>query len=126
MRRFTIFGLVVLVMSAGVLVSGCGSGESGANLGNATQRSARRQVPTKAEWWTKLEENKLKEPGQRLVMGVSTQDFFKVVGEPDRTQVMGEELMWYYDCKDGQIQMVQKEWLYRREHKIFTDMVNEY
>lgn len=61
--------------------------------------------PTKAEWRAKL----VKQYGQPAQLNVvnnwQATEFKRLMGEPDHTQTIGDQVMWYYECADGTIQL---------------------
>lgn len=77
--------------------------------------------PTKEQWRGKLETTKLSyriglhgSPANHPQYGgdCTRADFVSAMGEPDRTQTMGDNVFWYYDCRDGVIQVVlESSWL---------------
>jgi hypothetical protein len=81
---------------------------------------------TKEQWWAKLEKNELKFPGYRAVVRVPKDKFLQIMGKPDKTQAVGENVMWYYTCSDGQIQMVLSDLALTMFGKIATESINEY
>jgi hypothetical protein len=64
---------------------------------------------TKAEWRNKLE----RRYGQYARLNIAYQwkadDFKQFMGNPSSTQNVGDEAFWYYDCSDGQIQLVMDQ-----------------
>jgi len=63
------------------------------------------KVMTKAEWKAKLNQHF----GNLAQMGViaawNANDFKKLMGEPSKTQSVGQSAYWYYDCSDGTVQL---------------------
>lgn len=88
--------------------------------------AARPRRISREEWWAKLEENDLKFPGNRSVLDVKTEDFIRIMGKPVKTQSVGENMYWYYNCSDGQIQMVIKGWILESYGKIMAETINEF
>jgi DNA-directed RNA polymerase subunit RPC12/RpoP len=121
--------IIAVIIAVSVIAHIGGSfGKSGGTSSSDTRRSV---LPisgrmSKEQWWNKLEDNKLKFPGNRAVMNVQKEDFIRIMGKPNRTQSVGEQTFWYYDCSDGQIQMVISGWVLERDGKIFADTINEY
>ncbi|NCC51379.1 MAG: hypothetical protein EOM20_09210 [Spartobacteria bacterium] len=62
------------------------------------------KLPTKEQWKQKVAANFSVSVNQISDM-VSPDDFKKEMGDPDRTQTLGDRTYWYYFCSDGQIQM---------------------
>ena len=58
---------------------------------------------TKAELRNRLRNNF---PGLGIGQIVLATQFKSAMGEPTRTQAMGNQAYWYYDCADGAIQVV--------------------
>ncbi len=58
---------------------------------------------TKAEWRSKLRNNFPGFGNNQIVMATT---FKSAMGEPARTQSLGNQAYWYYDCSDGGIQVV--------------------
>jgi len=120
--------IIAVVIVLGIIgYIGSQSGKSG-GTGSSGTRSA---LPSfgrmsKEQWWKKLEDNNLKFPGNRAVMDVKKEDFIRIMGKPNRTQSLGEQTFWYYNCSDGQIQMVITGWVLERDGKIFAETINEY
>lgn len=80
---------------------------------------------TKADWWALLEQNGLKEPGNRLVIGKDREHFLKIMGKPDKTQAVGDFTYWHYRCRDGRIQMVMQAW-FLDSGQVATKSINEF
>jgi len=59
---------------------------------------------TKVQWKDKMARNFRWYPGTPVI-GAANQ-FQQVMGKPDRTQTVGDEAYWYYQCSDGTIQLV--------------------
>jgi hypothetical protein len=61
--------------------------------------------PTKQEWKAKLGANNrgFAVAGQLLI---SKTELVQLRGQPDRTETIGSDAYWYYDCNDGTIQIV--------------------
>src|SRR4051812_10290804 len=96
-----IVNLALIIFSMAVLIvglAGCGEAASG-------PQSAGSGKPSKAEWRKKLE-NKF---GQTAAMGIidniKPDQFKSAMGSPDRTQTIGDDAYWYYECADGTIQL---------------------
>ena len=41
-----------------------------------------------------------------VLWGIDGDVFIEVMGAPDRTQTIGNNMYWYYACRDGTIQLV--------------------
>lgn len=61
--------------------------------------------PTKAEWLTKLASRYGQYAQMRIIYDWRVSDFKSLMGEPDRTETLGDHAFWYYDCSDGIIQL---------------------
>lgn len=62
------------------------------------------QALTKAEWRQKA--SPYYNPGGGIKLA-TVREFKKLMGEPARTQTLGDgHAFWYYDCSDGTIQVV--------------------
>jgi len=60
---------------------------------------------TKDEWKVRLGKiNQMFAMSGTLQM--SRANFIKACGEPDKTQTVGDDVYWYYSCKDGDMQLV--------------------
>lgn len=75
------------------LRSGCGGG------------SPTTQSPTKAEWRAKLAANYGQVAQLGIINNLQPAQFKSVMGEPRKTQTIGEQAYWYYQCSDGTIQL---------------------
>jgi hypothetical protein len=56
---------------------------------------------SKAEW-----KKKYTERFGRSFIGIPAIQLKQVFGEPDKTQTVGNQAYWYYDCSDGMIQVI--------------------
>jgi len=63
------------------------------------------KLPTKAEWLAKLASRYGQYAQMRIIYDWRANDFKSFMGEPDRTQTLGDHAFWYYDCADGVIQL---------------------
>lgn len=82
--------------------------------------------PTKEAWMKKLAQQEFYHDIARQIAGVEKDAFIRIMGKPDKTQVVGDQLIWYYDCSDGQIQLVLHRGIMDIEDTISTEMINEY
>lgn len=87
MQRIIAMALVLLI---GPLLTSCSQ---------ATPR------PTKQQWKASLaEKDELYRNGR--IVNLKRDEFVRLLGEPDKTQTVGDQTYWYYECSDGQIQLV--------------------
>ncbi len=75
------------------LLSGCGGGSPTA------------PKPTKAEWRAKLAGSYGQVAQLGIINNLQPAQFKGVMGEPTKTQTVGEQAYWYYECSDGTIQL---------------------
>ena len=61
--------------------------------------------PTKAEWRAKLASHYGQVAQLGIINNLQPAQFKSVMGEPGRTQTIGEQAYWYYQCSDGTIQL---------------------
>lgn len=61
---------------------------------------------SKEEWKAKLSQNNQMFGVTGGVLQMKKADFVKLMGSPDKTQTEGDQVYWYYECKDGEIQLV--------------------
>ena len=80
---------------------------------------------TRAQWWARLDEHQLREPGRRVVGDVRQDDFLRAMGPPDRTVTTGERAVWEYVCRDGRIQVVLDADALKAFGKVVCSSVNE-
>jgi len=52
------------------------------------------------------------------------ENFFKLVGQPDRIQQAGEYLYFYYRCSDGELQLVVDRKSYEQRNRVVITRVN--
>lgn len=76
-----------------VLLSGCSGGSPTA------------PKPTKAAWRAKLAANNGQVAQLGIINNLQPAQFKSVMGEPEKTQTIGEQAYWYYQCSDGTIQL---------------------
>jgi hypothetical protein len=86
---------------------------------------------TKEQWKDKLSQhfnvvvNQIQALKTAPGMPWSAKTFQQIMGKPDRTQVLGDDTYWYYNCRDGEFQLVIGSiWLYK--DTIFGAQINEY
>jgi hypothetical protein len=60
---------------------------------------------TKTEWRAKLRRHFGKYAEIGVLAGFNADNFKKLMGEPSKTQSVGQSAYWYYDCSDGTIQL---------------------
>jgi len=93
-------GLIVLLMLLGWI------GEmAGCNGGGGTGQATESAKPTKAEWKAKFGEKFGFSAKMGIVENLKPDQFKSVMGAPDRTQTIGDDAFWYYECSDGMIQL---------------------
>lgn len=72
---------------------------------NGVAENQAKQKLTKSQWRDKLSAHY----GQLVQLNVIPNwrpgEFKKLMGDPDRTQTVGDNAFWYYDCSDGTIQL---------------------
>jgi hypothetical protein len=71
----------------------------------ATSSSEAPKVMTKAEWKAKLSQHFGNYAQMGVIAAWNANDFKKLMGEPSKTQSVGQSAYWYYDCSDGAIQL---------------------
>jgi hypothetical protein len=59
---------------------------------------------TKEEWKAKLSQNNQTFAVSGIVQ-MKKDDFVKLMGSPNKTETIESKVYWYYDCKDGTIQL---------------------
>ena len=96
---------------------------------NGTGSTARvTATMTKQEWMAKV----IKELGQDRTtvyagyINCSAKDFYRVMGEPIRTQAVGENAYLYYQCTDGTLQLVCYKVNLESNGLLGTTAINEY
>ena len=70
----------------------------------SSTQSQQPHVPTKQEWKASVPQNPGLVAFGRIACG--KQVLFDAVGQPSRTQEVGDEEYLYWDCTDGQIQVI--------------------
>lgn len=70
---------------------------------NSSDETAK--VLTKAEWKAKLSQHFGNYAQMGVIAGFKMNDFKKLMGEPSKTQSVGQSAYWYYDCSDGTVQL---------------------
>ncbi len=73
--------------------------------GQSGGESAAISKPSKVEWLTKLAGRYGQYAQMRIIYDWRVNDFKSFMGEPDRTETLGDHAFWYYDCSDGIIQL---------------------
>lgn len=106
-RRKSILTVAAIVCGMALGLVGCGGGSSA----------------TKEEWKAKVEKNF---PGflQATVYPEKTK-FTSVMGKPARTQTVGGDIYWYYNCSDGILQM-QLAVVPGKENILVLSALNDY
>lgn len=81
--------------------------------------------PTKQEWKAKLGQSNglFRQTGSKLVMQKA--QFIQLMGQPDKTQTIGDSTYLYYDCSDGTIQVDVNTSAYNMAGLVSGD-VNDY
>lgn len=77
---------------------------------------------TKAEWRASFPSNKRAINGNPFVQ---KSDLLRVMGDPDRTQTIGDEFYQYWNCTDGIIQVVSSAVLYNSMDGVYVQ-INDY
>ena len=81
-----------------------------ANIGGCNSPTTNTaSAPTKAEWLQKLESHYGQYARMRIVYQWKADDFKRFMGNPSSTQTVGDEVFWYYECADGQFQLVMDQ-----------------
>ena len=81
----------MLLVLSGFLLTSCGEATS--------------TKPTKQQWKATLaEKSELFKNGG--VIHMKRDEFIGLFGDPAKTQTVGNETYWYYECKDGTMQLV--------------------
>ena len=60
---------------------------------------------TKEQWKAKLGEGSSVFRQTGTTVQISRDDLIKRFGKPSKTETSGGSTFWYYDCKDGKIQL---------------------
>jgi len=107
MKRSTVAVVAAIVCSAVLSIAGCGGNSS----------------VTKDEWKARVQKNF---PGfMRMVEYPDKATFISVMGKPDRTQTVGGNPYWYYQCADGMIQ-IQFCAVPGKENMLVLSAMNDY
>jgi ankyrin repeat protein len=61
---------------------------------------------SKRQEWRQLIRAAYQLPVGVLPQMVKTSDWFRIAGQPDRSETVGDRIYWYYRCSDGVMQMV--------------------
>ena len=61
--------------------------------------------PTKSQWREKLNAHYGQLAQLNVIAYAKTAEFKKFMGSPDRTETIGDEADWYYECSDGTVQL---------------------
>ena len=93
-------GVIVLLLLIGWIgdMAGC-------NRGSGTGQSTETAKPTKAEWKAKCGSKCGFSAKMGIVENLKPDQFKGAMGAPDRTQTIGDDAFWYYECSDGMIQL---------------------
>lgn len=77
-----------------------------------------KHLPTKAEWMQKA--TAVADRGYQMsgVLLVPVKTLYEAVGEPASTQTVGSDALLYWDCEDGQIQLVAPDGFLRTQGMI--------
>jgi len=120
---------VVMVLLVGI---GIGYGWKAVGSGGAPRSASKKSISipwrrgSRADWWNKAEANGFKVQGARYIMAEDKRKFLDRMGEPDRTQILGNEAYWTYQCSDGQIQLVISLTALDMEGMVISERVNEF
>lgn len=93
-------GVIILL----VLIGWIGD-MAGCNGGSGTGQSTESAKPTKAEWKEKLGSKFGFSAKMGIIENLKSDQFKSVMGAPARTQTIGDDAFWYYECSDGMIQL---------------------
>jgi len=72
---------------------------------NGSPASQTTQKLTKSQWRDKLTAHYGQPARMNIIPNWQPNEFKKIMGDPDRTQTIGDHAYWYYDCSDGTIQL---------------------
>ena len=103
---------VVLALLLGVIigyVAGLATRSEQTHGDSAPQRnvaSTRKPKGLTKEQWKQKVANHFPVSVNQISGMISPDDFKAEIGTPDRTQTVGDNTYWYYNCSDGVIQMV--------------------
>ena len=115
MKR-VISALVLVALASSVLIlAGCGGHGSMTKEQWRAKLNEHYEISVNKVWGSKSAPGKL--PSAKI--------FQQIMGKPSRTQVVGEETLWYYECSDGQFQIVIKSGALESDN-IYSGQVNEY
>jgi hypothetical protein len=96
-------GILVIFLVAGWFLNLVGlSGNNGATPDKVHSL-------TKAQWRQKLESRggqQAQLAHQNIIHRWNPNDFKQLMGNPSSTQTVGDQAYWYFECSDGQIQLV--------------------
>jgi len=83
---------------------------------------------TRKAWMEKVRKNDLLRQGGLDIDQLPKDKFLSVMGEPDKSQAVGNEIIWYYHCTDGEIQMILDRNMLEHRGRIDTmnKSINEY
>jgi hypothetical protein len=62
--------------------------------------------PTKEDWKAKLRSANRAFALSGQLLGMQNDEFIRLIWQPDHTQTVNGEAVWYYECSDGTIQIV--------------------
>jgi hypothetical protein len=88
--------------------------ESNSGLGTSLKFLSQilKSKPTKMEWLEKIDKKFMCQYHDGQIYfnepHPTIDSFFKVIGKPDSFQVIQGERIWYYECSDGQIQLINE------------------
>ncbi len=128
-------GKAVLFIMAAVIIIGIVGYIAGSPraTGNSSSSGLRGILPspgrmTKEEWLKKLDENGLNAKIMNRFNGIGCpeSEFIEIMGNPDRTQAVGDHIYWYFRCSDGQIQMVIYKGNLEHYGQVLVDTINHY
>lgn len=97
--------LAMVVLSAAVLLAGLVGCAKGGGGSSSTAESSAAKKSTKAEWKAKFGSKFGQTAQMGIVENLKPDQFKSVMGSPDRTQTIGDDAFWYYECSDGMIQL---------------------
>jgi hypothetical protein len=96
-------GVIVVCLVGGWLANIAGI------FGDTAATAEQARSITKAEWRKKLESRYGQYARLNIAYRWNANDFKQFMGNPSSTQNVGDEAYWYYDCADGQIQLVMDQ-----------------
>ena len=106
-RSILFFVFIAMVAIGTLMSSGCSSKKT-----------------TKSEWIEKVNKSFPKSVFTRTLANCESKKFTQLMGTPDSTQTVGNDTFWYYNCKDGKIQIVMSSALLNSGY--MAGQINDY